>query len=101
VTLRESVADPLTVLNRPTALVRYFPRLVEGQQDQPAVDELTVSITDGVRLVDMWHGEGELSFPHAPGEELRALGPTTVGAGFRCGLSYSVTDLEIVKDFAR
>jgi len=101
VTLRQPAADPFTVFNRPTALVRYFPRLGKGQQDQPAVNELTVFITDDLRLVDLWRGEGQLSFPRAPGEELHALGPTKVGAGFRYGLSYSVTDLEIVKDFAK
>jgi len=37
----------------------------------------------------------------SPGEELHALGPLEVGAGFRFGLSYSVTDLEIVKDFTK
>jgi len=100
VTLRQPVADPFTVFNRPTALVRYFPRLAKGQQDQPAVNELTVSITDDLKLVDLWRGEGQLSFPRAPGEELHALGPIKVGAGFRYGLSYSITDLEIVKDFS-
>jgi len=101
VTLRKPVADPFTVFNRPTALVRYFPRLAKGQQDQPAVNELTVSVTDDLKLVDLWRGEGQLSFPSAPGEELHALGPIKVGAGFRYGLSYSVADLEIVKDFSK
>ena len=101
VTLREPVADPFTLFNRPTALVRYFPRLAKGQQDKPAVNELTVSITDNLKLVDMWRGEGQLSLPKASGEELHTLGPVKVGAGLRYGLSYSVTDLEIVKDFTR
>ncbi len=101
VTLREPVADPFTVFNRPTALLRYFPRLAKGQHDKPAVNELTLSITDNLRLVDMWRGEGQLSFPQAPGEELHALGPVEVGAGFRYGLSYSVTNLEIIADFTQ
>jgi acetoacetate decarboxylase len=101
VTLREPVADPFTVFNRPTALVRYFPRIVKGQYDKPAVNELTVSITDNLKLVDLWRGEGQLSFPQAHGEELHTLGPVKAGAGFRYGLSYSVTDLEIVKDFTK
>jgi hypothetical protein len=99
--LREPVADPLALFNRPTALVRYFPRLAKGQQDKPAVHELTISLTDNLRLVEMWRGEGQLSFPQAPGEELHTLGPVKVGAGFRYGLSYSVTDLEIVRDFTK
>jgi Acetoacetate decarboxylase (ADC) len=101
VTLREPVADPFTIFNRPTALVRYFPRLAKGQHDEPAVNELTVSITDDLKLVELWRGEGQLSFPQAQGEELHTLGPVKVGAGFRYGLSYSVTDLEIVKDFTK
>jgi hypothetical protein len=52
-------------------------------------------------LVELWRGEGQLSFPQAPGEELHSLGPVKVCAGFRYGLSYSVTDLEIVKDFTK
>ena len=64
-------------------------------------NELTVSITDNLKLVDMWRGEGQLSFPQASGEELHTLGPVEIGAGFRYGLSYSVTDLEVVKDFTR
>jgi hypothetical protein len=101
VTLREPVADPFTIFNRPTALLRYFPRLVKGQQDKPAVNELTVSLTDDLKLVDMWRGDGQISFPQAHREELHSLRPTRVGAGFRYGLAYSVTDLEIVQDFTR
>jgi len=101
VTLREPVADPFTVFNRPTALTRYFPRLVKGQQDRPAVNELTVSITDDLKLVELWRGEGQLAFPKVSGEELHALGPLKVGAGYRYGLSYSVSDLEIVADFTK
>ena len=101
VTLREPVADPFTVFNRPTALTRYFPRLVKGQHDKPAVNELTISLTDNLKLVELWRGEGQLTFPQVPGEELHALGPVKVGAGFRYGLSYSVTDLEIVEDYTK
>ena len=101
VTLREPVADPYSVFNRPTALVRYFPRLTKGQQDKPAVNEITISLTDDLKIVDLWRGEGEVSFPPARGEEFHSLRPTKIGAGFRYGLAYSVTDLEIVKDFTK
>ena len=43
--VRKPVADPFIAFNRPAALVRYFPQLAKGQQDQPAVNERTVSIT--------------------------------------------------------
>ena len=101
VTLRKPVADPFTVMNRPSVLLRYFPRLVKEEQDKPAVNELTLSLTDDLQLVQMWTGEAELSFPHAPGEELHTLGPVKVGAGYRFGMAYSVTDLEVLQDFAR
>ena len=99
VSLREPVSDPLKIFNRPTALVRYFPRLAKAQQDEPAVNELTLSLTDNLKLVEMWTGEGKLEFPVVPGEEFHTLGPVKVGAGFRYSMSYSVTDLKILESF--
>jgi hypothetical protein len=32
---------------------------------------------------------------------LHTLGPVKVGAGYRFGMAYSVTDLEVLQDFAR
>jgi hypothetical protein len=99
ITLRQPVADPTTLFNRPSALVRYFPRIEKGKYDNPAVDEITVSLTDDLQMVDLWTGDAEITFPDVRNEEMAALGPVKVGVGFRFGLSYSVTDLEIVKDF--
>jgi hypothetical protein len=45
-----------------------------------------------------WIGSGELSFPEAHGEELDMLGPIKVGRGYRFGLSFSVSDNEILTD---
>jgi hypothetical protein len=98
ITLREKVADPTTLFNRPTALVRYFPTLVAGRQDKPAVHELTMSLTDNLTMVNLWTGEGEINMPEAKGEEFASLKPVRVGRGFRYGLAYSVTDLKILKD---
>src|ERR1700722_16046979 len=98
VPLRERVEDPTTLFNRPTALLRYFPTLVAGRQDKPAVNELTLSLTDNLAMVNLWTGEGEIHMPEAKGEEFRALRPLRVGRGFRYGLAYSVTDLKILKD---
>jgi hypothetical protein len=39
-----------------------------------------------------------LRLPEARGEELHALAPRRVEAGFRYSLSYSVTDLKILED---
>ena len=101
VTLRESVADPSTLLSRPTVNLRYFPRLSAGQYDQPAINELVLSITDDLKVVDAWAGEGMVTFPEAAGEELSALAPVRNGAGFRMGISYTVTDLQLLEDLTQ
>lgn len=98
ITLRKPVENGLSLLSRPTVLLRYFPRLAAGYQDKPAVNELTMLITDNLTVAEAWIGEGELIFPEARGEELHVLAPTTVESGFRYSLSYSVTDLKILED---
>jgi hypothetical protein len=98
ITLRKPVEDGLSLLGRPTVLLRYFPRLAAGYQDKPAVNELTMSITDNLTVAEAWIGEGELYLPEADGEELHALAPIRTESGFRCSLAYSVTDLKILED---
>jgi Acetoacetate decarboxylase (ADC) len=98
VTLREKIEDPTTIFNRPTALLRYFPTLVAGRQDKPAVNELTLSLTDNLSMVNLWTGDAELQMPEAKGEEFNSLKPIRIGRGFRYGLSYSVSDLKVLKD---
>ncbi len=99
VTLREPVADPTTVFNRPTVMRRYFPRLDGKAYDKPAVDQLTLSLTDNLHVVDLWSGDAEVRIPQVRGEELHGLAPTKVGRGFRFGMSYTVTDLKILEDY--
>jgi hypothetical protein len=101
VTLRKPVENGLSLLSRPTVLMRYFPRLAAGYQDKPAVNELAMSITDNLTVADAWVGEGELNIPDAHGEELHALAPSRIVSGFRYSLSYSVTDLRILEDHTR
>jgi hypothetical protein len=100
VTLREPISDPSTVFNRPTVMRRYFPRLDGKAYDKPAVDQLTLSLTDNLHIVDLWSGEAEVRLPEVRGEELHALAPVRVGRGFRFGMSYTVTDLRILKNYA-
>jgi hypothetical protein len=100
VTLREAISDPSTVFNRPTVMRRYFPRLDGKAYDKPAVDQLTLSLTDNLHIVDLWAGEAEVSLPEVKGEELHALAPIRSGRGFRFGMSYTVTDLKILEDYA-
>jgi hypothetical protein len=54
--LEEKVGDPAKIFNRETVMRRYFPQLAAGHQDKPAVDELTLSLTDNLALVDVWAG---------------------------------------------
>jgi acetoacetate decarboxylase len=101
ITLRKPVENGLSLLSRPTVLMRYFPRLAAGYQDKPAVNELAMSITENITVADAWIGEGELNIPDAQGEELHALAPSRIASGFRYSLAYSVTDLKILEDHTR
>lgn len=96
--LEQKVADPRSVFNRPTVMRRYFPQLAAGRQDKPPVDELTMSLTDNLAIVDVWEGSAEISIPEVFGEDIHQIGPRKVGRGYRLGMSYSVTDLRILKD---
>jgi acetoacetate decarboxylase len=98
VTLRKPAEAGPSLLDRPTVLLRYFPRLAAGHQDKPAVNELAMSITDNLTIADAWTGEGELNLREANGEELHALAPNRIESGFRYSLSYSVSDLKILED---
>ena len=97
--IEEPVADPTTVFNRPTAMRRYFPQLAAGGQDKPPVDELTMSLTDNLAIVDVWTGAAELKLPEVAGEDMHLIAPLRVGRGYRLGMSYSVTDLRILKNY--
>jgi len=77
---------------------RYFPTLVAGRQDRPAVDEPTLSLTDDLAGVDVWHGSAELSLPEGQGEAMHRLAPRRIGRGYRFGMAYPVTDLKILKN---
>jgi acetoacetate decarboxylase len=98
VTLDKPVENGLSLLSRPTVLLRYFPRLAAGYQGKPAVNELAMSITDNLTVAGAWIGKGELNFPEANVEELDALAPNRIESGFRYSLSYSVSDLKILED---
>jgi acetoacetate decarboxylase len=97
--LEEKVGDPARIFNRPTVMRRYFPQLAAGHQDKPAVDELTLSLTDNLAVVDVWAGPAELSVPKVQGEDMHLIAPLRVGRGYRLGMAYSVTDLRILKDY--
>jgi acetoacetate decarboxylase len=98
--LEERIADPATVFNRPTTMRRYFPQLAAGGQQRPPVDELTMSLTDNLAIVDVWAGSAELHIPEVQGEDMHLIAPLRVGRGYRLGMAYSVTDLRILKNYA-
>ncbi len=95
--LEEKVANPTTVFNRPTTMRRYFPQLTAGHHEKPAVDELTLSVTDDLAIVDVWAGSAELQIPEVAGEDMHFIAPRRIGRGYRLGMAYSVTDLRILK----
>src|SRR5579863_4634420 len=97
--LEEGVKDPTKVFNRPTVMRRYFPQLAAARQTKPPVDELTMSLTDNLAIVDVWGGSAELIIPEVRGEDMHSLAPLRIGRGYRLGMSYSVTDLRILKDY--
>jgi hypothetical protein len=96
--LEEKIVDPRTIFNRPTTMRRYFPQLSADRQNRPSVDELTMSLTDNLSIVDVWGGSAELSIPDVHGEDMHLIAPLRVGRGYRFGMAYSVTDLQILKD---
>jgi acetoacetate decarboxylase len=100
VQLEERLSEPAAVFNRPTVMRRYFPQLAAGHWDKPPVDELTMSLTDNLAIVDVWTGSAELRLPQVMGEDMHRIAPLRVGRGFRLGMAYSVTDLRILKNYA-
>jgi acetoacetate decarboxylase len=101
VTLHKPIENGMSLLSRPTVLLRYFPRLTAGYQDKPAVNELVMSITENLTVAGEWIGKGGLNLPETKGEELHALAPSRIESGFRYSLSYSVSDLKILETMAR
>ena len=97
VELEQKVDNPATVFNRPTTMRRYFPQLSAEHQKTPAVDELTLSLTDDLAIVDVWAGSAELQIPQVQGEDMHMIAPRRVGRGYRLGMAYTVTDLRILK----
>jgi hypothetical protein len=95
--LEEKIDNPATVFNRPTTMRRYFPQLSAGLHETPAVDELPMSLTDDLAIVDLWAGSAELRIPEVAGEEMHLIAPLRVGRGYRLGMANSVADLRILK----
>lgn len=94
VVLQEHVETLPFLGTRPGVNLRYFPSLAAGSWDQPAVNELVVSVFDDTRIDNVWVGSGELALLPGTGEELADLAPVRTGAGFHFSMSYTVKDLK-------
>ncbi|MFK4446351.1 acetoacetate decarboxylase [Caballeronia udeis] len=80
---------------------RHHDRRQTEDDGQPAINELVLSITDDLKVVDAWTGEGTVTFPDSAINELSALAPVRNGADFRMGISYTVTDLQLLEDLTQ
>jgi hypothetical protein len=99
VTLRERATNPGALLRGQIAARRYFASLKAGSHDRPAVDELTMAVSDAIEMVDIWQGDAELRIPEVPGEDMHILAPLRVGSGFRLSMASTVNDLKVLRDF--
>jgi Acetoacetate decarboxylase (ADC) len=97
VTLEGPLVDG-SALFRPIVNLRYLPRLTAGQQHDPAVNELVMSVLDDLKIDNAWAGKARLTLPDARGEEVAGLAPERIGIGFRASLSYTVKDLRVLTD---
>jgi acetoacetate decarboxylase len=98
VTLRETSSQLPTPSFAGAMNVRYFPELVAGLHDRPAVHELVRLKSRDVSISPIWKGDASLRFFDHPSMELASLRPLTVGAGYRFSCALTVDDLVVVRD---
>jgi acetoacetate decarboxylase len=77
---------------------RYFPELVAGKHDLPAVHELVQLKSRDVQISPIWAGDAELQIFDHPYLELPDLRPTAVIAGYRFSFALTVDDLLPLRD---
>jgi acetoacetate decarboxylase len=98
VTLRE-LADSLPSPNFARAVnTRYFPELVAGKHDLPAIHELVQLKSRDVRISPIWKGEATMDVFEHPSLELADLRPTATIAGYRFSFAFTVDDLLPLRD---
>ena len=101
VTLRE-LSETLPSPNFARAVnTRYFPELVAGKHDTPAVHELVQLKSRDVQISPIWKGEASLQMFEHPYLELPDLRPTAVIAGYRFSFALTVDDLIPLRDLRR
>jgi acetoacetate decarboxylase len=47
----------------------------------------------------VWAGAAEPTIAEVRGEDMHSLAPMRIGRGYRLGMSYSVTDLRILRNY--
>jgi len=77
---------------------RYFPELVAGRHDSPAVHELVQLKSRDVRISPIWKGDATLRIFDHPYLELPDLRPAKVLAGYRFSCALTVDDLVFLRD---
>lgn len=80
---QEAERDAPIFGSRPIIGRRHFASLYEGEQDLPAVDELTQLRGEDFQISPIWAGSGSLAFGASPTEDLDLLGPVRVLRGYR------------------
>jgi acetoacetate decarboxylase len=78
--------------------VRYFPELVAGRHDRPAVHELVQLKSRDVHISPIWKGDATLHVYDHPYLELPDLRPKAVLAGYRFSFALTVDDLLPLRD---
>lgn len=98
VTLREQTSRLPSPSFAGTVNTRYFPELVAGKHDTPAVHELVQLKSRDVRVSPIWTGEARLEIFDHPYLELPDLRPVKVIAGYRFSCALTVDDLVTLRD---
>lgn len=98
VTLREETTQLPSPSFAKAVNVRYFPELIAGRHDRPAVHELVQLKSRDVRISTVWKGDATLQILDHPYLELQELRPTRVLAGYRFSCALTVDDLTLLRD---
>ena len=98
VTLREA-SDVLPSPSFARAVnTRYFPELVAGKHDLPAVHELVQLRSRDIHISPIWKGDATLQVFAHPYLELPDLRPIAVIAGYRFSFAFTVDDILPLRD---
>ncbi len=98
VTLREQTTQLPTPSFAGAVNTRYFPELVAGLHERPAVHELVQLKSRDVQISPIWKGDATLKIFDHPYLELPDLRPLKVIAGYRFTCALTVDDLVLLRD---